>query len=137
MHVARAFDNHLFKTSRMTKGTAPAGDKSKGIGHTVRAFSIGLFISLIQWKKTALSIADASRQGQATLRAYLQVLSFIHATQWQGACHASSAVLVVLLGSQGIPAQPCIGEAKCGAKVFDHSWVEIAGEIYDPAVSLS
>ena len=37
----------------------------------------------------------------------------------------------------GLQAIPCIGEVKYGNKPFDHSWVEVNGEIYDASIYLS
>jgi hypothetical protein len=63
------------------------------------------------------------------------LLDFIHREDWQGACHASSTVLFSLLAAQGIEADICLGEVSFGKVYFDHSWVEVDGEIYDAAIS--
>ena len=54
-----------------------------------------------------------------------------------GACHASSAILFILLREQGYEAVPCIGEVSKQPIVFDHSWIEINGNIIDAATSNS
>jgi hypothetical protein len=73
--------------------------------------------------------------GFAVHKTYCAVLDFIHKNDWQGACHGSSAVFAVLLMAQGLQPTLCLGEVRCGDIYFDHSWVEIDGEIFDAAIS--
>lgn len=73
--------------------------------------------------------------GFVTHKTYCAVLDFIHSNDWQGACHGSSAVLAVLLAAQGLQPILCLGEVCYGDIYFDHSWVEIDGEIFDAAIS--
>lgn len=57
--------------------------------------------------------------------------------QWGGACHMVGALLTVLLREQKISAELCIGlaqDSRPGALPFDHSWVEVDGEVYDIAI---
>lgn len=62
------------------------------------------------------------------------VLRFIDRTGWQGACHAASAVVYLLLCEQSVKAELCLGEAQHENIVFNHSWIEIDGEVYDVAI---
>ncbi len=67
---------------------------------------------------------------------YSSVLEFVYAEQFRGACHATAALLHVLLHEKGIENIPVCGELGKGKICFDHSWVEIGGKIYDIAVAL-
>jgi len=55
---------------------------------------------------------------------------------WIGACHASSAVLFVVLSELGFSPTLCMAEVESPNLIFDHSWVEIDGAIIDLAISL-
>lgn len=57
--------------------------------------------------------------------------------EWIGACHATSAVLFVVLSELGYFPKLCVGEVKCPSFLFDHSWIEIDGKIVDLAVSMT
>ncbi len=65
---------------------------------------------------------------------FFSLLRFIHKTQWDGACHASSAILYLLLQEQNFNAKLYVGEVGSLPIVFDHSWVEIDNKIYDAAI---
>lgn len=65
------------------------------------------------------------------------LLKYIHEEDWKGACHASCTVFYSLLAVKNISTEICIGEVSHGAVFFDHSWIEIDGQIYDAAVSNS
>ena len=54
---------------------------------------------------------------------------------WTGACYATSAILYVLFCEIGLSPSPCIGVVShpLGIK-FDHSWIEVNGEVYDMAI---
>lgn len=54
-----------------------------------------------------------------------------------GACHLISSVMYVLLNEQGIESDLCIGEVKEENYFFDHSWIEIDGEIFDIAIQFT
>lgn len=68
-------------------------------------------------------------------RTFFNILRYIHAQDWQGACHATSAIMFVLLREQGYEAFACLGEVSKNPIIFDHSWVEIDGKVIDAAVS--
>lgn len=70
-------------------------------------------------------------------RAYSSTLKYLAKTEEaSGGCHLISAMLHILLTEQGIENQLVIGEVEdCEANAqFSHSWIEIDGEIYDPAI---
>ena len=91
---------------------------------------------LARWEDNAYRLLDASRHGPSIVRTCFVVLRFLHLNGWYGACHASTAVLHVLLHAQGIPSVPCMGEARIAHHLFDHSWLEIGGTPFDMAITL-
>lgn len=51
---------------------------------------------------------------------------FIIKNGWQGACHASVAMMFAVAKKLGIDAKPCIGECiQKNQELFDHSWLLI------------
>lgn len=91
---------------------------------------------LLEWKSRAEEVAGKLAHGQKALRPYLALLNFIHASDWQGACHASCAVLYVLFREKGLDVQLCVGECKIGPHRFDHSWLTLDEFVFDAAISL-
>lgn len=69
-------------------------------------------------------------------KAFIYVTSFALRMQWYGACHATTAVMFCIAKRLGIGATPCIGEADKDGIVFDHSWLEIEGKVFDIAILL-
>ena len=57
--------------------------------------------------------------------------------QWWGACHASSSALYVALSELGYSPKLCIGEMLGQGLYFDHSWIELNGQILDIAISMT
>jgi hypothetical protein len=91
--------------------------------------------NIAQWKSSAERHAVRNPTGFKVRNTYCVLLDFIHREDWQGACHASSTVFFSLLAAQGIESDICLGEMSFGKVYFDHSWVEVNGEIYDTAIS--
>lgn len=91
--------------------------------------------TLKYWKASAQKLIEPNQKSFKVNKSFCGLLDFIHANDWQGACHASSAILFSLLAEQEIEAVPCLGEVSIGKTYFDHSWLEIEGEIYDAAIS--
>jgi hypothetical protein len=89
-----------------------------------------------RWKKSAEAIRAPGLAGYKILTTFCCMLDFIHQRTWKGACHASSAVLYVLLKEQGLDPVLCHGmiEKQHGIS-FYHSWVEVEGKVYDAAIS--
>lgn len=69
-------------------------------------------------------------------KTYFAVMDYYKKYPNPGACHLVSSVLYVLLNEQDIENDLCIGEVKISDKYFDHSWIEINGEIFDIAIQL-
>lgn len=64
-----------------------------------------------------------------------ELLRIIEKEDWQGACHATSAIMYILFSELGIKSNIYIGEVKSEVGIFDHSWIEINSKIYDVAIS--
>ena len=88
-----------------------------------------------QWKKSAEAIRTPGLAGFRVFATFCGILDFIHQRAWQGACHASSVVFHVLLREQGADSVLCHGMAEKNGILFNHSWVEIEGRVYDAAIS--
>lgn len=69
-------------------------------------------------------------------KAYLALFKYVVINRWQGACHASSAILFVVCKLLGIDAKLCVGEAGLYGGAFDHSWVEINNKVFDIAIAM-
>lgn len=67
---------------------------------------------------------------------YLALLDFVLQQQFRGACHATTGILHVLLRSQGVNGRLVTGESQHDRRVFNHSWLEIDGLVYDVAIAL-
>ncbi len=68
-------------------------------------------------------------------KTYLNVFGYIHQQDWMGACHASTAILYILLKEQGYEVEACIGEVSKLPIIFDHSWIEYEGKVIDASIS--
>lgn len=85
------------------------------------------------WLNTAGKLAEGLSNGKRLYHAYAALIRFIDADDWTGACHSSSAVLYILLSEMGFSPRLMIGEVRAPAGTFDHSWVEVEGNIFDAA----
>lgn len=63
--------------------------------------------------------------------------NYMQRKQWWGACHASCSALFVALSELGYRPRLCIGELMGQGLYFDHSWLELDGEILDMAISMT
>lgn len=82
-----------------------------------------------------LNSIPASDQAYTVQKVFMAVLTHIQETGWVGACHSSSAMLHILLKESGVDSEILIGEVFYPGYRFDHSWVEVNGEILDAAVA--
>lgn len=87
-------------------------------------------------EKAMLDIAAARQLSDAVTLPYRVLLRYMWECEYRGACHSTSAVLFVLLSEMGLTPRLCIGEVGAGGPYFDHSWVDLDGEVFDVAVSL-
>ncbi|MFM5793070.1 hypothetical protein ACET6V_20125 [Aeromonas caviae] len=77
-----------------------------------------------------------SDKDKTVAKIYVTLLNWIIATNYRGGCHDTSAIFHIILNEENIENTLCIGEVKTGDKYFDHSWIEIDGLVYDPAVCM-
>lgn len=89
-----------------------------------------------QSRERSVPLAQSITDGDAISKIYFELLKFIVENKYQGACHDSSAVLHMLFAEAGINSALCIGEVKVGQEFFDHSWVEVNGQIFDAAICM-
>lgn len=86
--------------------------------------------------RTMGEIASQKQINEIVIRPYGVLLKYMWELNYRGACHSTSAVLYVLLSEFGLEPKLCIGEVRCAGGIFDHSWVELNGEVFDVAISL-
>ena len=86
------------------------------------------------WRVNAQELLRGKPWSLKFIKTFQEIVKYIEANQWQGACHAISSVLYILLAEQGIQSTLCIGEVISDTIAFDHSWIEIDDDIYDIAV---
>lgn len=67
---------------------------------------------------------------------FIGMLNFIFERDWEGACHATTAVMFIIAKELGFStAIPCIGVVKTiDGAYFDHSWLEIDDKVFDVAI---
>lgn len=87
------------------------------------------------FEQTAKELLVDHQGGDAIATTFAAIDDFVAENDWQGACHATSAVAFVLLRAQGIEAIPCLGEVSFGAAATDHSWIEIDDAVFDVAIA--
>ncbi|MEC1376491.1 lasso peptide biosynthesis protein [Heyndrickxia oleronia] len=76
-------------------------------------------------------------QEKGIQKAYASTLNYLAKTEEaSGGCHLISVMLHILLSEQGIENELVIGEVEDyeANTQFSHSWVEVDGEIFDPAI---
>jgi hypothetical protein len=86
------------------------------------------------WRRQAEIIAAREPTQFDTVESFLSLLEFVTINEWEGGCHALAAILHVLFGEAGVNSTLVLGEAGIGPLVFDHSWVNAAGAVYDVAI---
>ena len=92
---------------------------------------------ITKFKRIAKEKLPSTPDNERIANTFFEILKFIHKNNWDGACHATSAIMHILLKEQGIDARLYIGECQYGSFAFDHSWVEINGDVVDAAISLT
>lgn len=104
------------------------------------------FMSLIdrqsyvtQALERAKAIAGQLPDGEKLYTAFEPMLRFVVLSQapYLGGCHDTSAVLYMQLrqiGLQETDVALCIGEVKASGSRFDHSWLEVRGQVFDVAI---
>lgn len=87
------------------------------------------------FEQAALRCVAGHPKASAIAKTFAVVHGLVERENWQGACHATTAVTFVLLAAQGIESCPCLGEVIAEFGAFDHSWIEIDGRLFDVAIS--
>lgn len=82
----------------------------------------------------ASEIPFSHEQNNEILKTFFSVVDYYKKHPNPGACHLISSIFYVLLKEQNIENELCLGEVKNGDKYFDHSWIEINGEVFDIAI---
>lgn len=86
----------------------------------------------IKLKDDFMKIMSENDVSTEASEAIYYLLKYIEDTPWNGACHAVSSVLYVVLTEAGYKVVLCIGEVDSNAsKPFDHSWIELNEKILD------
>lgn len=102
-----------------------------GINHKKHHNNINTVPSIIQSIKKTLQDKQCSK---STVDVIVNLFQYMEENQWNGACHATSSVLFVVLSELGLDPVLCYGEVACdNTFIFDHSWVEINGSVLDLA----
>jgi hypothetical protein len=88
------------------------------------------------WLSRSRELAVRLVRGEKLFSAWQVLLKFIWEHQYAGACHDTSAVFYILLSELGFSPILNIGEVRAPEGIFDHSWVDLDGLIFDAAVCL-
>ena len=86
------------------------------------------------WISRAERASTELPNGKRLFQAYAALLKFVWYNDYIGACHDTSAILYIILSEMGFSPVLMIGEVKAAIGIFDHSWVELDGKVYDVAV---
>ncbi|MDC6165452.1 hypothetical protein PPH93_27685 [Achromobacter xylosoxidans] len=87
----------------------------------------------------ANAIAVELPDGDKLYAAFERMLQFVVASEflYAAGCHDTSAVLYMQLRQAGLQEADmalCIGEVNALGSRFDHSWVEVRGQVFDVAI---
>ncbi len=115
--------------------TISSGEMS-GFPSFQKPLSFGQTMNIPQLYGRAESLTTTEPQFRPALKPFFEMLKFVDEESYRGACHATSSVLYVLLSELKMEPTICIGELGREGICFDHSWIEIAGKVFDVAVAL-
>ncbi|NTV09557.1 MAG: hypothetical protein HGA47_02170 [Zoogloea sp.] len=85
----------------------------------------------------AKEVTSKLHEGEQLYAAFEPMLRFVVGSKYLGACHDTSAVLYMQLRQAGLQEADvalCCGEVKAQGSRFDHSWVEVRGQVFDVAI---
>lgn len=88
----------------------------------------------LNWRKNWAVGIDNHECGQQVKDIIKGAFDFIAEHDYQGGCHLVSAILHILLTEKGYNPVVRLGEVQVNNNVFDHSWVELDGEVIDVAI---
>jgi hypothetical protein len=90
--------------------------------------------SLFSRKQTSKTIARQMQIPNNVRFAFDAILQTIYKNKWYGSCHATSAMLFIVLETEGYAPHLHLGQCRTD-KYFDHSWVTLDNQIYDAAIA--
>ena len=62
------------------------------------------------------------------------LIEIVNRLNWEGSCHSISSIMYILFKELGLNTELCIGEVRDNKIAFDHSWVEVDGNVYDISI---
>lgn len=87
------------------------------------------------WRQRAIDIIGDEHLSRRLIVPFFEVVTFQERQGWYGACHADTAILYVLARELGLTnVKPIIGEAAYQSFPFDHSWLDVNGQVWDAAL---
>lgn len=89
--------------------------------------------------KCAAAISSNLIDGDRLLSAFAPMLRYVILSEspYLGGCHDTSAMMYLQLRQSGVKDADvvlCIGEVKVPDARFDHSWLEVRGQVFDVAI---
>jgi hypothetical protein len=89
-----------------------------------------------QWLTALRRLPSNGKEHDPIIKVFQALLEYLVQNRWQGASpHIASTVFMVLVRELDVQAKLFMGQCALEDVVFDHSWVEIRGQVYDPAIS--
>ncbi|MRX56498.1 hypothetical protein GJU41_21350 [Bacillus idriensis] len=88
----------------------------------------------LNWRKNWAVGIDNHECEQQVKDIIRGTFDFIAKHDYQGGCHLVSAIVHILLTEKGYNPVVRLGEVQVGDYVFDHSWIELDGEVIDVAI---
>lgn len=86
------------------------------------------------WTQNLNNAIGTMPNHQSIKTIFSSILELTILNDWKGACHESCGAIHILLNETGISNTWYIGEAKVGQAFFNHSWIDINGDIYDISI---
>jgi hypothetical protein len=91
---------------------------------------------LKKWLSTAEKISRNIKNGNLILNVVGSSIKWVYSNEYRGGCHDTSAAIYILLSELGLKPMICIGIVSYCEYEFDHSWLELDGQIYDTAICM-
>jgi len=88
----------------------------------------------LNWRKNWAVGIDNHECEQQVKDIIRGAFDFIAEHDYQGGCHLVSAIVHILLTEKGYNPVVRLGEVQVSDYLFDHSWIELDGEVIDVAI---
>lgn len=88
----------------------------------------------LNWRKNWAVGIDSYGCEQEVKNIIRGAFDFIAEHDYQGGCHLISAIVHILLTEKGYNPVVRLGEVQIDNYIFDHSWIELDGEVIDIAI---